>query len=87
MESWGEPKDIDATIWAASGQVQSNMYGEHLSYMKNMEYKGTEVIKENDGICVYVGPDEDPDYIVKSTNYDYSPKLFTLERRVSYGSR
>lgn len=87
VETWGEPVDIDATIWSASGQIQASMYGEHLSYIKNMEYEGPEVIKEHDGICVYVSPDEEPDYIVKSVNTDYSPKLFTLERRVAYGTR
>jgi len=87
VETWGEPVGIDATIWSASGQVQASMYGEHLSYMKNMEYEGKEVIKENDGVCVFVSPDEDPDYIVKSVNNDYSPKLFTLERRVAYGGK
>ena len=49
--------------------------------------EGKEVIKENDGVCVFVSPDEEPDYIVKSVNNDYSPKLFTLERRVAYGGK
>lgn len=87
VETWGEPIGIDATIWAASGQIQASMYGEHLAYIKNMEYEGPEVIKEHDGICVDVSPDEEPDYIVKSVNTDYSPKLFTLERRVAYGGK
>ena len=52
------------------------------------DFAGTmEVIKENDGVCVFVPPDEEPDYIVKSVNNDYSPKLFTLERRVAYGGK
>lgn len=82
--TWGEAIEIDATIWAASGSVQAQMFGEHLSYIENMEYEGTEVINENDGICVFVSAEDEPDYFVKSVNEDYSPNLYTLERRVSY---
>ena len=85
MESWGPPVPIVATIWSAGGSVQAEMYGEHLAYMKNMEYEGREVIRENDGICVFVSADAEPDYIVKSVNADYAPKVYALERRVSYG--
>ena len=83
--TWGDPIELDATVWKASGQVQAQMYGDHLAYIANMEYEGTEHIAENDGICVFVSADSKPDYIVKSVNKDYSPKVFTLERRGSYG--
>lgn len=82
---WDAAVPIEATIWAASGRIQVEMYGEHLAYMKNMEYEGDEVISEKDGICVFVSADEEPDYEVRSVNTDYRPWVYTLERRVSYG--
>lgn len=78
--SWAAAVPIDATIWQASGAVQAQLYGEHLAYIKNMEYHGTEDLQENDGICVYVEGTENPDYIIKSINKDVDPKVITLEK-------
>lgn len=79
IETWSEPETITATIWQASGQLQAEMYGERLAYMRNMEYEGAEVINENDGICVFVSSENDPDYKVISVNADYKPVRFLLE--------
>lgn len=78
--TWAAAEPIDAIIWQASGGVQAQMYGEHLSYIKNMEYQGTQDFKENDGICVDVEGTENPDYIIKSINRDVDPMFITLER-------
>lgn len=80
MVSWGEAIEFEAIIWQASGVVQAAQYGERLTYIKNMEYQGDEDIKENDGICIYVEGDKDPDYRVLSINPDVSPKMYTLEK-------
>ena len=32
-----EAVEIKATIWPAGGKVQAEMYGERISYIKNME--------------------------------------------------
>lgn len=71
---------IKATMWAAGGAVQATQYGERLTYIKNMEYSGTEELKEGDGICVYVAGDADPDYKITSINHDVDPKVITLEK-------
>ena len=41
-----EAVEIKATIWPAGGKVQAEMYGERLSYIKNMEYGGSEAMQE-----------------------------------------
>ncbi len=71
---------IEAAIWAAGGRVQAEMYGERLTYIKNMHYEGTETMQEGDGICVYAGPEEIPDYKIIAINNDFSPAQITLER-------
>ena len=79
VESWGDPVIIRATIWQASGRIQAEMYGERLAYMRNMEYEGAETINENDGICVFVSADQEPDYRVVSVNADHKPVIYLLE--------
>lgn len=79
VESWADPVEIRATIWQASGKIFVEMYGERLAYMRNMEYEGEEVINENDGICVFVSADTQPDYRVVSVNADHKPVLYLLE--------
>lgn len=71
---------IKATIWPAGGRIQAEMYGERLSYIKNMEYEGQEEMKEGDGICVFVDADADPDYKIISIKPELTPKLMELEK-------
>ena len=78
--TYGEPIELEVIIWQASGAVQAAQYGEKLSYIKNMEYQGDEIITENDGICIYVAGTEEPDYKVTSINADVSPKIYVLEK-------
>lgn len=75
-----EAVEIKAIIWPAGGRVQAEMYGERLSYIKNMEYGGAEAMQEGDGICVFVGPEAKPDYKIISIKPEYSPKVMELER-------
>lgn len=79
VESWTDPVTIQATIWQASGRIQAEMYGERLAYMRNMEYEGAETINENDGICVFVSANQEPDYRVVSVNADHKPVTYLLE--------
>lgn len=72
--------EIMATIWPAGGRVQAEMYGERLSYIKNMEYDGPEEMTEGDGICVYAAPDKPPDYKIISIKREYRPKIMEMER-------
>lgn len=77
--SYDAAVEIEATIWPAGGRIQAEMYGERLKYMKNMEYSGPETMQEGDGICVFVGPELDPDYRIVSIKAEYSPKVMELE--------
>ena len=76
---YDEAIEIKATIWPAGGRIQAEMYGEKLSYMKNREDDGTESMQEGDGICVFVGPNEKPDYKIISIKPEYNPKRMELE--------
>lgn len=78
--NYEDPVEIRATIWPAGGRVQAEMYGERLAYMKNMAYEGGEEMREGDGICVFTGPEELPDYKIISIKSEYSPKMMELER-------
>lgn len=80
LVTYGEPIAVKATIWPAGGRVQAEMYGEKLAYMKNMAYEGTEEMKEGDGICVFAGPEDTPDYKIISINPEYSPRMMELKR-------
>lgn len=77
---YGAAIPIEAAIWTAGGKVQAEMYGERLAYMKNMHYDGTETMREGDGICVYVCPEDPPDYRIAAINNDFIPAQITLER-------
>lgn len=55
---------IEAVIRHASGELAVAEYGERTRYVLHMQYEGTEDIELSDGICVFVGPDERPDYLV-----------------------
>ena len=77
---YADAVEIRATIWPAGGRVQAEMYGERLSYIKNMEYGGPEEMTEGDGICVFAGPNDPPDYKIISIKREYSPNVMELER-------
>lgn len=77
---YGDAVEIQAIIWPAGGRVQAEMYGERLSYIKNMEYDGQEEMTEGDGICVFTGPDDAPDYNIISIQREYRPVVMELER-------
>lgn len=62
-----EGKAIKASIQPASSNgATAKMYGEKAANMLTMRYEGTEAIKENDGICVFVASSATPDYKVKA---------------------
>lgn len=71
--------EIKAKIQPAGGKVMAEMYGERLKYIKTMYYDGPLELKENDGICVYVGQNDKPDYkVVGIAPWDH--KTITLEK-------
>lgn len=76
--------ELSAEVWPAGGKVQAEMYGNKLSYIRNIRLNGTYKILnddkgilhyvmengadivENDGICLYVSGECEPDYRVLS---------------------
>ena len=64
-EGWKEEGHIiQANIQPAGGRLMAEMYGERLAYMLTAYVENGTNLKETDGVCVYVSPDNDPDYKV-----------------------
>lgn len=61
---YGAAQAIDAIVRKASGRLDVAEYGEHITDVLKMQYEGDTPIKRGDGICVYVGAVDEPDYIV-----------------------
>ncbi|MDD3840763.1 MAG: hypothetical protein PHP06_09375 [Clostridia bacterium] len=57
-------RTIKANIQPAGGKMLSEIYGLRLAYMLTMYCQNNVDINENDGVCVYVDKDQDPDYKV-----------------------
>lgn len=74
-----ESTEIEANIYPATGKLQAEIYGERLKYILNMLYDGKNVIKEGDGVCVYVSKESNPDYRVISIKR-YSHMVIELEK-------
>lgn len=85
IETFGDPVEIGANIQPATGKVQAELYGVQLNYMMNMYYDGEEIVTEGDGICVYVGATEKPDYIVQPIKIYNGHKVIEL-KKVQNGS-
>lgn len=65
---YGDPFAFMAEIWSAEGRIQAEMYGERLSYILNMICEPFD-IHENDGVCIYVDKESNPDYKVISIKH------------------
>ncbi|WP_346888337.1 hypothetical protein [Clostridium sp. UBA1056] len=76
---YSNPIEIKANISPASGRLQAEIYGQRLNYILNMLYDGPQTINEDDGICVYVSKDMEPDYKVISIKR-YSHLFIELEK-------
>lgn len=81
---YGAATIFDGEVWPASGKVQAEMYGDRLSYIRNIRIDGKYVITtdrkgkehyvfpdgldvtENDGMCLYVSGETEPDYKIIS---------------------
>ena len=82
-------------VWPASGKLQTEQYGNRLNYIQNCkidgEYKilyknGKTIYKfrefslcEGDGICLYSGKDNEPDYKIISIK-PYRPLYMEVEK-------
>lgn len=95
ITSYGQSKQISGEVWPASGKLQTQMYGERLSYIRNCKVEGKYTIRqeknhvvydfeefqlrEGDGICVYTSIDQEPDYKIISIK-PYNPLYMELEK-------
>lgn len=73
------PIKIKAKIQPAGGKAMAEMYGERLKYMRTMRYDGQLNLNEGDGLCIYVSPDNSPDYKITAIN-PWDIKVFDLEK-------
>lgn len=84
--SWGEATQLKGEVWAAGGALQVQTYGDRVNNMMNVRIRGSYSIEnednhfvyvfgdcricEGDGLCIYSGADEDPDFkIVRIVPY------------------
>jgi hypothetical protein len=79
-EVYGASYSVQATTQPLGGQIKATEYGETLKYMIEMKTEELGNIKENDGVCVYVGADSEPDYRIVSIK-PYSIPVLELEKR------
>ncbi|KAJ76037.1 prophage protein [Enterococcus faecalis AZ19] len=80
-----EAKSLKMNVQSAGGQVAAAIYGEQLPYIKSCKYQGDQLKpyeNEKDGICLYVGPTEDPDYIIESIQPFSTHLNIILKKRV-----
>lgn len=69
LVSYEEAEALKMNVQSAGGQVAATIYGEKLPYIKSCKYQGKQLKpneNEKDGICLYVRPTEDPDYVIES---------------------
>ncbi|MCS6734190.1 hypothetical protein NOM07_17750 [Proteus terrae] len=84
-----DPIELQMNVQAASGTINAQIYGNKLETMKACKYQGDKINEsqnELDGICVYVGKDEEPDFTIKSIQTFSTHKNIMLERNDNRGS-
>lgn len=88
-QGYGEPIPLSLNLQSASGAVNATIYGSKLSSMKSCKYQGNELKEgrdENSGICVYVAPNEIPDYKITSIQPFSTHVNVMLERNDEIGN-
>lgn len=83
--SWSEPILLKMNVQSASGTVNAQIWGKQLKYVKSCKYQGDllqEGRDENKGICLYVGKDSNPDYLIYSIQTFSTHKNIVLEKIV-----
>ena len=84
-------------VWPAGGKVQTEQYGDRVSYIFNCRVEGKYspvvdkdglvyqfegfYLREKDGICLYASPDSPPDYRIIAVK-PYQPLYMEVERIV-----
>lgn len=84
-----DPVPLRMNVQSASGAVNAQIYGSKLSSMKSCKYQGDELTEgkdENSGVCVYVEPEETPDYKITSIQPFSTHINVMLERNDEIGN-
>ncbi|ATP40702.1 hypothetical protein CSE16_11945 [Solibacillus sp. R5-41] len=63
-DGWDDGGTLLANVQPAGGRMLVEMYGAKLKYMLVAYAETIEGLSENDGLCIYVSIDKDPDYKV-----------------------
>ena len=63
-DGWDDGGTVQANVQPAGGRMLVEMYGANLKYMLVAYAVMIDGLSENDGLCVYVTDDKDPDYKV-----------------------
>lgn len=85
---WSEPIAVKMNIQSAGGSVNAQIWGKDLKYIKSCKYQGDEINEgkqESWGLCVNVGKDAEPDYLISSIQTFSTHKNVTLEQRYKDG--
>lgn len=77
--------ELKMDVQSAGGQVQAQIWGTQLPYIKTCYYEGNEINEgenEKDGICYKVDSSSKPDYEIISIQEFSEHKVITLKKLV-----
>lgn len=81
---WSDPIEIKMNVQSAGGQVNTQVWGKQLKYIKSCKYQGN-VLNENEsenwGVCLNVVKTDEPDYLINQVQTYSTHKNITLEKR------
>ncbi|MFY8330685.1 hypothetical protein [Vagococcus carniphilus] len=80
-----ESTEIQMDVQSAGGQVQAQIWGTQLPYIKTCYYEGDEINEgenEKDGICYKVDSSSNPNYEIISIQEFSEHKVITLKKLV-----
>lgn len=84
IANWAPAIPIKVNSQPAGGAANATIYGTDLAYMKQLLYQGNEISEgqsENDGICLHVPANTDPDYTITAIQ-TYPDHLAVMVKRV-----
>ena len=73
-------RDVLIDIQPVTSKLTAEMYGERINNIR-VGYTADMDIKESDGVCVDVGTESDPDYVVIGVKKWTSHAVIDLEKR------
>ncbi|MEK4628106.1 hypothetical protein MKZ17_07855 [Solibacillus sp. FSL R7-0682] len=79
-DGWDVGENLQAHVQPAGGRMMVEMYGANLKYMLVAYVESIAGLSENDGLCIYVAADKDPDYKVVAIRRWYAHYVIDLEK-------